>query len=100
MYVKTKMLKYLLVRIRRGADNMNKNTNTKDACDEIYKLIKDFNERGVIPCINDLFYRTKHSPYFISLVVRILEERGLVKRVKSGTRILLVVGDGSAHEKK
>ncbi len=64
---------------------------TLSSCDEIYGLIKEFNEQGVKPCINDLFYRTKHSPYFISHIVRILEVRGLIKKIKVGKMFILEV---------
>ena len=62
-----------------------------DSIDEIYNLIKQLNKQGVKPCINDLFYRTKHSPYFISHIVRILEAKGLVKRIKVGKMFILEV---------
>ena len=64
---------------------------TLSSCDEIYELIKELNEQGVKPCINDLFYRTKHSPYFISRIVRILEAKGLVKRIRVGKKSILEV---------
>jgi len=72
-----------------------KGVRTLSSCDEIYGLIKELNEQGIKPTANDLFYRTKHAPYFISHIVRILEAKGLVKRVKVGRRFILeVVGDG------
>jgi len=59
--------------------------------EEIYNLIKQLNEQGIKPTASTLFYRTKHAPYYISHVIRILEAKGLIRRVKKGYRFVLEV---------
>ncbi len=61
------------------------------AIDEIYNLVKELNEQGIKPTVSDLFYRTKHAPYFISHIVRILEAKGLIRRVRIGKKFILEV---------